>query len=74
MVTHSEIEQTQDVKIRNRGPPESDFGDGKAKDPIRCNGQGRKGCGMHLTVRKVNGKTTIRLQFGQLAITVEFPL
>ena len=29
---------------------------------------------MMFTVRKVNGKTRIRLQIGELAITVEFPL
>jgi hypothetical protein len=29
---------------------------------------------MSLTVRKVNGKTSIRVQIGVLAITVEFPL
>jgi hypothetical protein len=29
---------------------------------------------MSVTVRKRNGKTSIRLQIGKLAITVEFPL
>jgi hypothetical protein len=29
---------------------------------------------MKLSVRKVNGKTSIRLRVGSLAITVEFPL
>jgi hypothetical protein len=29
---------------------------------------------MKLTVRKANGKTRIRLQIGNLAITVEYPL
>ena len=29
---------------------------------------------MKFTVRKVNGKTSIRLQIGGLTITVEFPL
>jgi hypothetical protein len=29
---------------------------------------------MSFTVRKANGKTSIRVQIGLLAITVEFPL
>jgi hypothetical protein len=29
---------------------------------------------MSFTVRKANGKTSIRFQLGSLAITVEFPL
>ena len=39
------------------------------------NGSGRKGAnGMSITVRRNNGKTSIRLTIGALAITVEFPL
>lgn len=29
---------------------------------------------MSITVRKANGRTRIRVQIGDLAITVEFPL